>query len=209
MINVSKVVNEEPMTEEEGYELTKYYVHYFWSVNKYYSLKNQYEEGDILSEVYLKFMRHSYFKKYDYRVTTKKYFIMRGVQTTIIDLLRKYRETYSLDKENENGTTHMDILEDETISVEKKVEGEVRRKEILDKLPEKSDSKIKGYSTLLNKEVNISYRVLAQHLEAGYRPKDLAQMYKNPETGENVSEGTITSYIRKLREYALDNIVLE
>ena len=207
MVDINALTNETPLTQEEGYELTKFYVNYFWRTNKFYSLKNQYDEEDIVSIIYIKFLEHNHFEKYNNRITSKKYHIMNGVRTSMIDLLRKYREVVYLDKENEEGSTLKEtIVGPQDLEVE--AISSFKREEILDKLPETTNSKIEGFSPLLKKTVNISYRMLALHLEAGYKASDLAKFYKNPSSGENVSEGSISRYIRDMREFVLDNIVI-
>lgn len=207
MLNINELTNETQLTQEEGYELTKFYVNYFWRTNKFYSLKNQYDEEDIVSIIYIKFMEHNHFAKYNPNITSKKYHIMNGVRTSMIDLLRKYREVVYLDKENEEGSTLMETIESPQ-NIEVEAISSFKRDDILNALPESTNSKITGFSPLLKREVNISYRILALHLEAGYKASDLAKFYKNPTSGENVSEGSISRYIREMREYVLDNIVV-
>ena len=208
MINIlEEIDNQTPLTEEEGYELTKQYVNYFWRINKFYSLKTEYEEEDVVSILIVKFYQHHLFDKYDSRITSKKYHIMNAVRTSMIDLLRKHRECLSLESESEDGFALEDIVESE-IDVAKQAIGQKRRDDIIEQLPDTSKSNVVGYSPLFGKVVNLSYRMLALHLEAGYKVKDLADIYKNPKTNKPVSEGTISSYIREMREYILDNIVI-
>ena len=207
-MDINNITNDTELTLEEGYELTKFYVHYFWITNKYYSLKNRYEEEDVVNEVYLKFLRLNHFAKYNPFITSKKYHIMNGVRTSMIDLLRKQREEISLDQEVDDGFSLMETIEDEGLTTEKRSLGFQRREEILEQLPLETRSKIKGYSPLFHREVNISYRVLALHLEAGYSVKQIAQIYKNPRTGESISEASVSKYIGDLREYVLDNVML-
>lgn len=209
-MNLNAIDNKTPFTEEEGYELTVFYVNYFLT-QKYYSLRDNYERDDIVSECYIKFMKHNLFAKYDSKITSKKYLVMRAVQTTMIDLLRKQRETMiSLNTsigEDEDSATMMDMLASDE-RTEEEVIGEVRRNTILNQLPEDSRSKVKGFSPLHNKEVSISYRVLAELLEAGYKAKDIAQIFINPKNGASVSVSTVNKYIEELREYVLDNVVI-
>lgn len=205
-MNIMNLDNESPLTEEEGYALTKHYVNYFWRTNKYYSLKTEYEEDDVVSELMLKFYKHNLFAKYNMETTSKKYYVMRAVTTSMIDLLRKHREHLSLESENEEGLSLEDIIESE-VNVSKEAIGNQRRDEIIAQLPETSKSSVVGFSPMMG-NINLSYRVLALHLEAGYKVKEIAQMYKNPATNEPISEGTVSSYIRNMREFVLDNIVI-
>lgn len=209
-MNINTIDNKTPFTEEEKYELISFYVNYYYT-QKYHSLREIYEVGDIISECYIKFMRHQLFEKYNSNVTSKKYLVARAVQTTMIDLLRKQRERFvSLDMtigEDEDSATMMDMLASEEV-VDEQVVGEVRRNAILSQLPEDSRSKVVGFSPLHNKEVPISYRVLAELLEAGYKAKDIAMMFINPNNGQPVSVNTVNKYISELREFVLDNIVI-
>ena len=86
------------ISKEEGYELVKRYVHYFWVTGKFYSLKNDREEIDIVDDIYCKFLSKHLFEKYDSSITSKKYFVMIPVKRTMSDMLRKYRYLVSLDK---------------------------------------------------------------------------------------------------------------
>lgn len=208
--DITKVDNETPLSVEEGCEFTKFYVNYYWRTNKYYSLKDQYEEDDIVNELICKFLRLNAFDKYDSTKTSKKYYCMRIVQTSMIDLLRKYRETLSLNRESgiETGLTFEDLVEDEGIGVENEASGSADRDRIINQLPNSTRSAIRGFSPLMGKEVGIDYRTLALHMEAGYTVKDLAKMYVNPNSGQNISEGSVSRYISEMREYILDNIVI-
>lgn len=215
MMNISEIKNETPLTQEEGYVLTQFYVSYFWRNNKFYSLKNTYEEEDVVGEIYLKFLTKNFFEKYNCAITSKKYHVMNGVRTSMIDMLRKYREVSSLDQEmTEDGFCLLDVIPDESDFVEEIIHeeemqiGQSKRDRIIAALPEETTSKIEGYSELLGRVVNISYRMLALHLEAGYTVKRLAEMYKNPKTGNSITQGNVSKHIANMREWMLDNVVL-
>lgn len=215
MMNINEIKNETPLTQEEGYVLTQFYVNYFWRNNKFYSLKNTYEEEDVVGDIYLKFMTKGFFEKYNSAITSKKYHVMNGVRTSMIDMLRKYRDVASLDQElTEDGFCLLDTLADDSDFVEEVIHkeqmeiGQVKRDRIIAALPEETASKIVGYSELLGRMVNISYRMLALHLEAGYTVKRLAEMYKNPKTGESITQGNVSKHIANMREWMLDNVVL-
>ena len=213
-VRIEDIKNELPLTREEGYVLTQNYVRYFWRTNKFYSLKNVYEEEDIVDEIYCKFLAKSFFEKYNNKITSKKYHVMNGVRTSMIDMLRKYRDVSSLEEEIGDGLTRADMikddydLEEQAIFEASKEDSDWERNRILLSLPDKTASKILGYSELLGKEVNISYRMLALHLEAGYTVKRLAEMYKNPKTGNSITQGNVSKHIANMREYILDNVVI-
>ena len=201
-----KEQNTATISLEEGYELTKQYVEYFWYTNKFYSLKRAYELEDILHDIYLKFMTKNFFEKYNPAITSKKYHVMNGVKTSMIDMLRKYRETKSLDEPNEDGLTLGDLLSD-GVDVQREVSGQVEHDRILSLLPDTTASKLVGNSPLMGK-VNISMRVIAIHLENGFSVKEIAQMYVNEKSGKPVTEGRVHQLIKEMREYILDNVPL-
>lgn len=214
-MNINEIDNSTPLTQEEGFFLTQHYVRYFWRVNKFYSLKNVYEEEDITMEIYCKFLEKGFFEKYDNTKTSKKYHVMNSVRTSMIDMLRKYRDMVSLEEEiGEDGLTRMDMLKDDYNLEEQalfeasKEDAEWERNRILLSLPDTTKSKIVGFSELLKKEVNISYRMLAIHLEAGYTVKQLAEMYKNPKSGKSITSGNVSKHIANMREFILDNVVI-
>lgn len=192
------------LTREEGYELTKFYVEYFWATGKFYSLKNQYEMEDLVHEVYAKFLEKRLFEKYNQKITSKKYHVMNAVKNALIDMLRKYRETISLEKEDENGITLADKLEDST-DVEAQAIGTVGRNRILDQIPRTTDSKLVGNSPVLG-TVNFSLWTIAFHLEQGYTTEDISKMFINPKSGRPVTKGRVQQLVQALREYVLDNI---
>lgn len=207
-IDINKLDNETPLTNEEGYELTKHYVSYFWNTHKFYSLEGTCELDDIISTIYIKFLEKNFFTKYNCSITSKKYHVMNAVKNSMIDMLRKHRDTVSMEKETEEGLTVADVIADKSISTSDEAEGMLSRNKIIEALPDTCNSEIVGYSELLGREVNISYRMLALHLESGYSIKDLAQMYSNPISGQSVTEGTVSRYIRLMREFVLDTVVL-
>lgn len=213
-IKIESIKNDTELTAEEGYVLTQHYVRYFWRTNKFYSLKNVYEEEDVVSEIYCKFLEKGFFDKYNQKITSKKYFVMNSVRTSMIDMLRKYRDVSSLEEEVGDGLTRMDMIQDDYDLEEQAIFEADReshaweRNRILMSLPDTTASKIVGYSELLGKEINISYRMLALHLEAGYTVKRLAEMYKNPKSGKSITQGNVSKHIANMREWLLDNVVL-
>lgn len=214
-MTIESIRNDSELTEEEGYVLTRHYVNYFWRTNKFYSLKNEFTEEDMVQELFCKFLTKGLFKKFDKKTTSKKYFIMRSVQNSLIDFLRKYRGTLSLDREVEEDVTYGELIEDMNVDVESEAifsadsdYHENERLRILNALPDETTSKVVGYSELLERQVNLSYRMLAVHLEAGYTVTRLAKMYKNPTTGKSITAGNVSKHISNMREWMLDNVVL-
>ena len=101
----------------------------------------------------------------------------------MIDMLRKYRDTYSLDVETEDGFSLYSVLEDEELDVNPL---RVRLPDqIIESLPDTTNSKLHGVSPLMG-EVNLSMRVIAIHLENGYSVKEISQMYYNEKSGRHV-----------------------
>lgn len=214
---INEIKNDTEFTLEEGYDLTDFYVRYYWATNKFYSLKNQFEVEDVVHDLYIKFIERNLFGKYNNKITSKKYYVMNAVRNGMIDMLRKYRETISLEQKlTEDGMCLMDVIPDETDTehdVIERIDREAsyhaeKRQFILDSLPDTTDSKIVGFSPLMNCEVNISYRVLALHLEVGYTVKMLAEMYRNPKTGNPITQGNVSKHIANMREFLLDTVPL-
>lgn len=192
------VLKNDILTDEEGYVLTKKYVNYFWNVKKFYSLERDFTSEDMVHHIYAKFLEKEYFSKYSRKVTTKKYFIMIAVKRAMIDELRKQREQHSLDKENEDGLTMLDIMESPDRPSEQVI-GRISRNYLLENLPGHTNSKVIGYSPLLG-ECNMSLRNIALHLEAGYKPVEIASFYINPTSGKHVTEGRIHQLINDIKE---------
>lgn len=190
--------NENVITREEGYDLTSQYVSYFWNTGKFYSLKNQYEVEDLVMEIYAKFLEKGFFEKYSKKVTSKKYFVMTAVKNSLIDMLRKYREVVSLDKEDESGLTLADKIES-IENLEDTVEGKVHRDSLFSYLPKETDSKLVGKSPVLG-TVNFSLWVIAYHLELGYSVKDISGMFFNKNSGKYVTAGHVYQAVYKIRE---------
>lgn len=203
---MTKKINEVNLgiTVEEGYELTKTYVEYFWRVNKFYSLKNTHEIDDVVSELIIKFLSKGFFEKYNPEVTSKKYYVMVGVKTSMIDLLRKHRDVYSIDKEDENGLTMMDRLASEE-NLEEIISGDDFCREIIESLPNETRSKVVGHSPFQG-EVKMTHRVIAEHLLAGYSIKEIASMFINPSNNKPVTSGSISKIVKEIREMVADGM---
>lgn len=199
-----EIKNDGVLTREEGFELTKFYVEYYWATGKFYSLKNQYELEDLVHEVYAKFLEKKLFEKYNSSITSKKYHVMNSVRTSLIDMLRKYREHISLDKEDELGITLAERIED-VEDVAANAIGSMGRDRIINSIPKETDSKLVGDSPLFG-TVNFSLHTIAVHLEQGYSVEDISKMFINPRSGKPVTKGRVQQMVQTLREYVLDNI---
>ena len=205
MMKIEMEIREDAvLTREEGYELTKFYVEYYWATGKFYSLKNQYELEDLVHEIYAKFLEKKLFEKYNSSITSKKYHVMNSVRNSLIDMLRKYREFVSLDKEDEMGITLVERIESEE-DMQAYVIGDVRRNQILDRIPKDTDSKLVGISPVFGK-VNFSLWTIAVHLEQGFTVEEISKMFINERSGKPVTKGRVQQMVQALREYVLDNI---
>lgn len=212
--NVEGLDRDTPIDDMEGWNLTNYYVRMFYKMGKFYSLNRRYDVEDLVSEIYVKFLNKGFFQKYNPKTTSKKYFVMVAVKNSLIDMLRKLRETASLEAEIEEGLTLGDMMkadicvEDEAIFEAGKEMGEWNRNAIIMQLPDDTRSILKGYSPLMGREVKLTYRVLAIHLEAGWSAKQISEIFINPNSGKPVTQGNISNHIARMREWILDNIVI-
>jgi RNA polymerase sigma factor (sigma-70 family) len=166
------------MTYEEGFELVKYYVTYYWRSKKFYSLSREYELEDLIQEVMLKFLRTNHFEKFNPEITSKKYHVMRSVMTCLVDLLRKQREAaVSLEEEvGEEGLTVGDRIEDTNMKTpEESYISEETLREMLAKLPE-SRSKVSVQSPILG-QVTLGVRSVFAHLALGWTPQEIAELF--------------------------------
>lgn len=186
------------MSEERGYELVRVYVEYYWRTGKFYSLKNENDMEDIIGDIYIKFLEKSYFKKYNSKVTSDKYYIMNGVRTSMIDMLRKYRQKISLDAEDEDGITMMDRINSNE-HVEENVIGDTACEEVLKFLSDETNSKVEGHSPLLG-DCKMTHRAIALHLAQGYSVKEIASFFINPNNHKPVSNGRVHQLIKEIRE---------
>lgn len=207
--------DKEILTAEEGYELVCFYTKYYWNTNRFFALKNCYELEDLISELFLKFLEKKFFEKYNSSITSKKYHVMNGVRTSLIDMSRKKssfvnNESSILDAENEEGLTMANLVLDETSDVEREIikresfeKGVVIRNQIIESISDNTDSKLVGNSPIMG-EVKMTLRVIAIHLEQGYSPKQIAEMFVNPKSGKPVTTGRINQLIKSLREFLIE-----
>lgn len=181
------------VTFEEAYPLIEKYARYFYRSGKFYSLQWQFEEGDMVQEVSLKFLTNGYLGMYKEETTSLAYFIMTGVKHFFIDCLRKQKDVVSLDKEDEEGMSLMDRI---VAPGENLMDGVVYE-ELLEELPDETNSRIiittpeGGQATLRN---------IARHLAMGYTQAELRKYMINPNNNKPISSGRLSQYVKEIRE---------
>lgn len=185
------------LSMEEGYELTKNYVRYFWRVKKFYSLERDYDLEDIVHELFATFLRRGLFDKYNASISSKKYHVMNAVRNGMIDLLRKQKEQYYLDQPDDEGIPLMEKMESSE-DLQGEVIAEDYRNELIEHLPEETGSEVEGFSPVLG-HCRMSLRVVAIHLEMGYKPKEISLFFINPRSDREVSVGRIYQLIKEIR----------
>ena len=87
---------ENKITQVEGFELIQFYVRYYCRTKKFYSLERDYDEGDIVSELFIIFTKRKLFEKYNPKVTSKKYYMMMAVQRGMIVFLKETQRNWIL-----------------------------------------------------------------------------------------------------------------
>ena len=186
--------------QKEWYELTKKYVSYFFRTSRS-ALRNYNSLEDVVSDTYLHFLEKGLFEKYEEKITSKKYFIMSAVRNYMTDLLRKQRETYSLDytfsTEEGEEITLGETIEDKENRFEV-LENDMDVQSILSVLPDSTNSKVEGNSPLYGK-CNMSLRMIAAHVAAGYTSVEIANMYINPANQKPVTLGRIHQLFGDIR----------
>lgn len=192
----------EVLTREEGYELTKGYATYFFH-GKYSLLKrSRMDVEDVISTIYVHFLEKGLFEKYNSEVTSKKYFVMKSVENRMIDMCRTLHPTVLLSTpigESKDGEELElgDIIEGR--DEEELVISLLDRDALLEKLPDTTNSKVRGNSPIRG-EVAMTLREIAIHLASGYTVQEIAAIYINPYNGYAVSESRIRSFIKEIRE---------
>lgn len=200
---------------EEGYEIITEYTTRLYNKDKYFSLKETHSLEDVISYVFFNYYKkdrygYNMFEKFNPEVTSFKYHIARSIETKFIDLLRKQRsgekksELHLEDKIGEDLTLGDTVLaEDGRPSAQELLESEYERNLILKMLPNE-DNHMVGNSPILGK-CCMTLRVLALHLEYGFKPEEIGNMfsYKN----RNISPSTVNKYIKELRVYVKENIL--
>lgn len=198
-------MNDGIIGEVEGYELTKFYVTYFW-FNKFHTLRNQFELEDLVNEIYLKFLEKNLFNKFNPQITSKKYHVMVSVQRSLIDILRKQKNIVSLDtnlsEDSDEDFSLLSVL-DSGVDVSGQVLGQSVRDEIIAVLPDYTDSKLEGDSPILGK-CSFTLRNIALHLEQGYGPQEIAEFFYNPSSGRHTTPSNVHKMIKMIRQICTD-----
>lgn len=185
------------LSMEEGYELTKNYARYFWRVKKFYSLERDYDLDDVIHELYATFLRRGLFENYNSSISSKKYHVMNAVKNGMIDLLRKQKEQYYLDQPDDEGIPMLEKMES-TEDIQQEVVSRDYRNQLIEKLPEETGSEVEGFSPVVG-YCRMSLRVIALHLEMGYKPKEISLFFINPRSHKEVSVGRIHQLIKEIR----------
>lgn len=206
MINELKNMefNAEEISKEEGFLLTYQYVNYYYNTSKFARLRGGFQLEDLVSEIYAKFLAKGFFEKYDSTITSKKYHVMNSVNKSLIDISRKYREQFSLDKENEEGSdfysctpskenTEQDVIDNELVDT------------VLETLSNETNSKVLGFSPVLG-EMKMTERNILYHLVHGYRIGEIAEMFKNPKSGKPISSSSISRIAKEAQANAKINM---
>lgn len=191
------------LSREEGWMLTYQYVNYYFNSSQFTRLRGGFQVEDLISEIYAKFLAKGFFEKYSSDVTSKKYYVMNSVYRSLIDISRKYREQFSLDKESEEGTDFYNVTPSEE-NVETDVVTSEITSAILESLSDETNSKVVGHSPLLG-EVKMTERVIFHHLMNGYRVGEIAEMFINPKNNKPVSSSSISRIVKEAKENAKIN----
>lgn len=190
----------QPIPFEEAVPLITKYVGYFFRSGKFYSLAASYECEDLVQEVCLKWLTNGYLDMFSPKVTSKPYFIMSGVKNFMVDKLRSQKLCLSLDAEDkETGLTLGERLEDYGSSIEKGIEN-MMLEEMLEELPDETDSKIIVISPLSGGECKATLRLLARLLAAGYTQAECRKFFLNPKTRQPVTSGRISQMVNEIRD---------
>lgn len=188
------------ISKEEGYLLTAKYVTYFYNSKKFYSLNGTHSSEDLVQEIYCKFLAKGFFPKYNPQVTSKKYFVMNAVRNSLIDMLRKHRDTYSLDR---SVSAEDDCPMYAIIPSKENVEGEYLDRDyvedLLKSLPDESNSKVVGETPLCGMSKMTDY-CIGVHLFNGYTVSEMASWFINPSNGRPVSSSSISARVKEVRE---------
>lgn len=185
------------ITFEEAYLIIEKYSRYFYHSGKFYSIAHQYEEGDMVQEICVKWLNNGYLDLYKEEITSVNYFIMTGVKHFYIDTLAKQRLCVSLDEPHgEDGLCLIDTLEDDT-NMEKMVEDKIMYDELLEKLSDETNSKIRVITPM--GEFKATMRTFFFLLMQGYTQAEITQFCKNPKSGKPITSGRVTQYVKELR----------
>lgn len=193
------------LTNLEGYELTRYYVTYFYHKDKFHDLKTMFECEDLVSTLYIKFVDKKLFEKYNPQITSKQYHIMNSVKNSMLDLAkRKYSKDISMETPIGDDLTLADTFVSEEPEYDEENADTSIRDMLISCLPDTTASKLVGYYPDKRygfiQETNISPRAIALLLEAGHKPQEIATYFENPKTHQPITAGRVHKVIQEIRE---------
>ena len=158
------------------------------------------EPLDFLQDVATKFHAMNMCERYNPEITSKKYYTMRIVYTSAIDIMRKQsRKPYilSMDKDLAEDFTLHECLS--SSSLMNSVNYDLLIEEIVKELPDVSDSKIEGNVPGLG-IVNLTPRVLARLVLKEARPLDVCKWFHNPASGRHITASRISQLMKQAKE---------
>ena len=193
--------NVKMVSNEEWYEITKTMVLGLYHSSKYYTVQRFFTAEDCVSEMYIKLLEKHYFEKYNGKTEIHAY-VKVAVVRQFIDWTRKYikRQHESVDKENDEGLTLLSRLADDANNQAYDYEFSSLLNSTINAVSDETDSKVVGYSPVLNREVTLSNRNILFHLSQGMTEDEVNQMYVNPKNGKPISKSTFRRYLKQARE---------
>lgn len=193
---------------EDGFKLVDKYVNIFIGKGQFLILlKNGDSVDDLVSLVNLKFIENGFYAKWDPLKAGKKYYVSMGVKRKLIDEVRTYKETLSLDqpKYSERTVSLLDMLKSTSNTSEGAID-RIKETELLmmvRTLPDKREGiEYIGESPVLG-ECRLSMKTVAVHLILGFNAPQIAKMFVNPHKDKCVSEPTIYNIRNDLRQYLM------
>lgn len=205
--------NDTPITPEEGYYLTGFYVTNFIVKGQFAPLVRKCKVIDLIHDLFYEFSlpKHkdangnrtlTFFEVYNPAITSKKYHVMHSVKMSLIDKLRRHREEVSLDLPigDDGENTILDLIPDPRSS-ERQDQTEMKEvyEKILELVPDTTGSKLRGFSKQLNCEVAFTPRVVIRHFVMGMTPAEIAEIFINPVSGRPVSTSHVSQLIAEAR----------
>ena len=188
--NLDFTANPDVLSPEEGYVLTEKYVTYlYWHNENFSFLRSVKSVEDVIGDVYLHFLEKDLFKKYNFKITTKKYHVMLSCKRHMIDMSRKLGKlgnVASLDapvviSAGDDVSLH-EVLPDPEC-VEEVAYGAITRDNIIARLPNDTTSKVIVDSPIHGK-VKYTLREIALLLEAGFDEHQIARTCYNPSSND-------------------------
>lgn len=199
-----KNVNVNNITSEDWFEMTKMMVLGCYHSSKYYTVQRFFTAEDCVSEVYIKFLEKGYFDKYNGACEPHAY-VKVAVVRWFIDATRKYvkRQSESLDKPNDEGLDLLSRLADDANSQAVDYEFSSLLNDALSAVSSETDSKVVGFSPVLNRNVAFTNQMILFHLAKGMTEDEVNQMYLNPKNNKPISKSTFRRYLKAAREEGL------